>query len=243
MTAREAAREEWKKLKHRPLKDKLTHIGTYYWPHILVVGFLLVLAVSLVTTVAGAKEPALQGYLLSTSQKTEDAPDLPQAFAQFASIDTGEYDVTLTASSYAVSGSADMSMADSQIIASQTAAEALDVLCGDVSILLNYAYRDYFFDLREILTPEQLEKWAPYLLYIDQKVLDAISEKPETEYALPDPTAPEQMEIPIPVALAIPESSVLWDSYTFLGDSPAIGVVVNSRQAENAVRFLEYILQ
>lgn len=242
MTAREAAREEWRKLKDKPLKDKLVHIGTYYWPHILVGGFLLVLAVSTIVTVVTKKDPALQGYFLSTTQREDAAVDLSQAFSEYAGIDTEKYDVTLTPSSFAVSGSTDMGIADSQIIMSQTAAGALDILCCDVGTVLDYAYSEYFRDLREVLTPAQLEAWEDNLLYIDQTVLDTINEGMELEYTLPDPAAPEQMENPVPVALCIPESSGLWDSFTFLSQSPAIGIIINSQHPETAVQFLEYIL-
>lgn len=243
MTAREAAREEWRKLKNKPLKDKLVHIGTYYWPHILVGGFLLILAVSTIVTIATAKEPALQVYLVSTARNDTAAEDPALAFARFAGIDPEEYEVSLAVSSFGASGSADMTLADSQIIGSQTAAEALDVLCGDVAALLDYAYGDYFYDLRQLLSQEQLESWAPHLLYIDRVVYDRINEGTETAYALPDPTRPEDMEDPIPVALSIPDSSVLWNSCTFMGDTPAAGVVINTQQPENAQRFLEYIMQ
>ena len=221
MTAREAAREEWKKLKHKPLKDKLVHIGTYYWPHILVGGFLLILAVSTIVTITSAKEPALQVYLVSTVRN----------------------EISLTCSSFGASGSANLTLADSQIVGSQTAAEALDVLCGDVTALLDYAYGDYFYDLRQLLTEAQLESWEAYLLYIDRVVYDRISLGTETEYVLPDPTRPEDMEEPIPVALTIPDSSVLWDSHTFMAEAPAAGIVINTQRPENARRFLEFIMQ
>lgn len=243
MTTREAAREEWRKLKGKPLKDKLVHIGIYYWPHILVGGFLVALAVSTIFTVTTARHPALQGYFTSTTQREDDPGDFRQDFAAFAGIDTEEYEITLTASSYAVSGSTDMTLADSQIIASWSASEALDVLGGDLAALLNFAYNDYFLDLREVLSPEQLEKWEAHLLYMDWEIYQQINSSDELSYELPDPTAPESMEDPIPVAIAIPESSDLWDSYTFLGESPAVGILINSPRRETAVRFLEYILQ
>lgn len=243
MTAREAAREEWKKLKHKPLKDKLVHIGTYYWPHILVGGFLLILAVSTIVTITTAKEPALQVYLVSTVRNDTLAEDPALDFARFAGLDPEEYEISLTCSSFGASGSADLTLADSQIVGSQTAAEALDVLCGDVTALLDYAYGDYFYDLRQLLTEAQLESWEAYLLYIDRVVYDRISLGTETEYVLPDPTRPEDMEEPIPVALTIPDSSVLWDSYTFMAETPAAGIVINTQRPENARRFLEFIMQ
>ena len=243
MTTREATREAWRNLKGKPLKDKLVHIGTYYWPYILVVGFLLTLSVSIIYTAVTAKDTALQGYFISTMQQEEDPGNFRQDFAAFAGIDTEKYEITLTASSYAVSGSTDMSIADSQIIASWSASEALDILGADTETLLNYAYNDYFCDLREVLTPEQLQKWETHLIYMDWAVYQQISSSDELSCELPDPAAPESMEDPIPVAIAVPESSVLWDSYTFLGESPAVGIIVNSPRREAAVRFLEYILK
>ena len=243
MTTREATREAWRNLKGKPLKDKLVHIGTYYWPYILVAGFFLVLSGSVICTAVTAKDTALQGYFISTMQQEEDPGNFRQDFAAFAGIDTEKYEITLTASSYAVSGSTDMSIADSQIVASWSASGALDVLGGDLAALLNFAYHDYFLDLREVLSPEQLKKWEAHLIYMDWEVYQQISSSDELSCELPDPAVPESMEDPIPVAIVIPESSVLWDSYTFLGESPAVGIIINSPRREAAVRFLEYILK
>lgn len=242
MTIREAAWAELKKLKGKPLKDKLIHIGTYYWPYLLACGFVLIFAVSLIVTLAGAKEPALQGYFLG-ALPAEDAPDPQLRFAQFAGLDPEVHDITLTASPYAISGSTDMAMADAQIIASHTASEALDILGGDMQLLIQYAYDDYFYDLRQLLTPAQLQAWESQLLYIDLAVQKTIREGSRTVFSLPDPTAPELMAEPVPVVLALPASGTLCGCYVFDGELPAVGVIINTRQPENALRFLEFAME
>lgn len=241
MTAREAARAEWRKLKNRPLKEKLIHIGTYYWPHILSASVLLVLAVSLISSAVNSKNSAFQAYLLSTAPIREES-SFEQDFACFAGINTDEFETSITASAYSVSGSEDMSITDSQVIAAWTASEALDVLAGDTENMLNYAYNGYFQDLRELLSPGQLKNWADYLLYIDQAVCDAIDSGENTVYTLPDPANPGEMEQPIPVLLSIPESSRLWTSYEYLGENPTVGVIGNAPNLDYAIAFLKYIL-
>ena len=241
MTAREAARAEWKKLKNRPLKEKLIHIGTYYWPHILAVTVLLVVAVSLISSAVNSKDSAFQAYLLSAAE-IDEGSSFEQDFADWAGIDTDEFETTITTSVYSVSDGGDLSTTDSQLITVWTASETLDVLAGDTENILNYAYNDFLRDLREILTTEQLENWADHLLYIDQAVCDAIDSGTDTVYTLPDPANPGEMEQPIPVLLSIPESSRLWESYEFLGEDPVVGIIGNAPNPDHAIAFLEYIL-
>lgn len=239
MTAREAARSEWKKLKGKPLKEKLIHIGTYYWPHILTIVVCLSVVISFISASVGNKESAFYAYFLNATALSDVQEQFEATFATYAGIDQDTYAVSIFPGSTDLSGGVDMT---AQFVAAQTAAGSLDALCAQLDDFLQYAYQDYFFDLRDILTPQQQLDWEPYLLYIDQTVFDAIAVGGLTSYALPDPTQPELMEDPVPIAVMIPQSSVIRQSYALPDGTVAIGIVVNSSHAETAVQFLEFLL-
>lgn len=94
----------------------------------------------------------------------------------------------------------------------------LDFVLGDADSLCSLAYSDFFTDLRQILTPEQLESWAPRLRYMDLAVIEQLEEMALTkeypeDFTLPDPGKPEEMIQPVPVFLDVtgfPGTADLW---------------------------------
>ena len=59
MTAWEATIYQLKKLKGKPLKQKVAHILTYFWLQILIVAVVVLCAVSYIVHVATVKDTAL----------------------------------------------------------------------------------------------------------------------------------------------------------------------------------------
>ena len=58
----------------------------------------------------------------------------------------------------------------------------------------------------------------------------------------PDPTKPEDMEQPVPVALLLPQENGFRQlNYGSLKTPIALGFVVNSGHTQNALAFLDYI--
>lgn len=118
---------------------------------------------------------------------------------------------------------------------------------GDEAVIKNYANNTTFIDLREILTPEQISKYEDYFYYIDQAVIDeAEAQEKALNYdyvaVYPDPKHPELMKDPIPVGIYLDNADTLKESYFFTGENPLIAVPLNTKRAEMASLYIDFVL-
>ena len=68
------------------------------------------------------------------------------------------------------------------------------------------------------------------------------TENAAVEY--PDPSDPESMREPIPVALRLPEDAPFPElCFPFQKDGVAAGIIVNSENLANALEFLDYVME
>ena len=242
MTSTEAMLYQLKQLKGKPLKEKLEHIFTYYRG--LILGVLIVLALGgyMIFHIATAKEEALNIVCLNTFAQAEETDLFCREFAQAAGIDPEKATVYLNAN-LIVSDTSPVETYDAiQTLSAQAAAGALDVLAADLDALGIFLYGDYFCDLRQVLTPQQQTRLQDQMLYIDLVYLEAKLSGEEVPTPYPDPTKPEDMEQPVPVALLLPQgNSFRKMCYGSLKTPIAVGIVVNNRNAQNALAFLDYI--
>ena len=172
------------------------------------------------------------------------------AFADYAGIDTEEYDVLADASMYMDNTSMDQeTIASSQKLMVLVAAGEIDALLSDEALIDQYAYSDSFYDLREVLTPQQLEQYEPYFFYMDQAVAEAISEAqedPNYDYSQapshPDPRNPDAMEEPIPVGIYLGEAASLNEVFIFLNGEGILAVPATSPNLEMVPKYVDFIL-
>lgn len=244
-------KEQREAIKNASLPVKLSYFWSYYkWHTICVVAALIALTI-IICDMATKKEDVLFVALLNAAAPTEEqAVIFRENYIDYAGIDYDKYDVrfdnnfTLNQTDFA-----EYTLAASQRLLVYTGAGELDVVIGNSEIFPQQATQSMFRDLREILNAEQLEKYEPYFYYIDQAILDEwdrISDEGniDSEYPdMPEPTKPEEMEQPIPVALFVTDCDTLTDAYSFPGDYVAIGVVANGPNPENALKFIDYLYE
>ena len=100
MTAQEARKEQWNKLKDKPLSAKLKYIFTYYWP--AIVGGICVIA--FLSSWIGAnlfkKDTALSGYLLNGYANQSYGGDLRQEFLEHRQLDPSDYECVFNSDIY-----------------------------------------------------------------------------------------------------------------------------------------------
>ena len=115
-------------------------------------------------------------------------------------------------------------------------------MVADMDAFGIFLYQDYFCDLSQILTPEQQARLEEYIIYIDRVYLEAKLSGKEVPEPFPDPTKPEDMEQPIPVALLLPsDNKFVQQNYSSIKAQIAFGIVVNGQNQENALSFLDHI--
>ena len=244
MTAREAHKEQWNKLKDKPLKDKLKYIFTYYWAAILGVVCVIAFAVSWISGVLSQKDAALSGYLLNGMTNSSYSIDLTQEFMELQQIDSDVYEFKLQANtSYSSTEMSDTSMAVLESIVVRIAAGELDFIVADLETYPTLSA--YYTDLRTVLDEVQLEKYSAYFVYVEKQALDTLTdEEVDEQLVLPEYHSDKtDLLDPVPLGIRIPESSRLLDAYAFPPDNVIFGITHNAKNLVNTRAFLEYIFQ
>lgn len=236
MTTREYHRAEWQKLKGQPLKAKLAHIFTYYRYPILAAVILVAMVISLAVSIGSQKENGFQAYLIGAVARKENTDAFLEDFAKIAGINTDTHSVSITPGGLvSEDGRDENSMVNAQTVAVKTAAGEIDVLGAPLDRFLGYAYNEYFTDLSQLFTDQQLESWGARLIYIDAALL-----KLEELTSLPDATDPSKMASPMAVGLLFSADSPLSDYCMLPRDGLVLGILCNAPNPEVATLFLQY---
>lgn len=230
-------------------KEKVVYIWEYYKLHIFAIVFVVCFIGSVIYNNVTAKEYVLQGIFLNTLVESETVSEMEQDFIEAYPIDTSSEEVFFDASMYYSDDSDAMetSYQTMQVLATRVAAREIDFMAADVATLYNFAYDQYFAELPEILSEEQLEAYEPYFLYYDKAVLEELSNIDYTaevipEIALPDPSKPELMEEPVPVMIDVSSSEKISTLYPASTKKYAFAFVVNGKHDEKTAELLEYLM-
>lgn len=244
MTSTEAMIYQLKNLKGKPFKQKVEHIVTYFWLPIVITLAIVIGLASYIVHIVTAKDTALNVICLNAYADNENARTYINDFATEIGIDLEEYEVHI---------STDLTLDDqdlasayntAQVIVAQVAAHSVDVLAADLETLTRYFYQEMFWELDQVLTPEQMEKYADYILYADMAVVRKLQEELEEAPVFPDPTKPEEMAEPFPIAVRVPEDSGFKKNcYTYWKSDVAFGLVATTENMENTLAFLDYIME
>ena len=246
MTSKEAARKHWLELKDKPFKDKVEHIVTYYGIVILIILSVLIFAVSYTVHLLTLKDSALNITCIgaTVTQKRVDA--FVEDFASTAGIDTQEYEVDLSTnlSSYQ-QGNYGNAYDTAEIMMAMVASKKVDAILSDTTTFIPYMYQGLFADVSKTLTAEQVERYKDLFLYADQAIADELRDMTVVEELpeFPDPTKPENMKQPVPIAIRIPENTDFYKAFfPNLEGYAACGIAVNAVNVENTLAFLDYIM-
>lgn len=244
MTSKEAKIYQLKNLKGKPLKQKIEYILTYFGISILVTLAVLGFAISYIVHIVTVKDYALTVTCVNTFASQEEADEYAREFAAAAGIDTDEYEVYISGEML-ISNSQDLASYEAaQALAAKIATRSIDVMAADLETMTAYLYQNFLADLTQVLTPQQQEEYAPYFLYMDMAFINALEEASGTVAGYPDPTKPEEMEAPVPVALLLPENGTFTGLfYPYWKNQSAVGIVVNSLNTPNALAFVNYIME
>ena len=157
-------------------------------------------------------------------------------------------DVTLDTGIYFQLDSIDEdSYITTQKLETYAGAGQLDVMLGAGDEFAYYANSILFRDLREVLSPEQIQKYEPYFYYVDAALWDApdsIQNDSGLDFSkIPNPENPQEMERPIPVAIYVESSEALNRAYYFKNaeDGIAIGIYANAPHLDNTLNFIDYL--
>lgn len=244
-------KEERAALKHGTPKQKFSYFVEYYKWHVVAGVLILAFLISIIHHMLTNKDTAFYAAYINALSVGSSEEHL-QAFAAYAGIDMDTYDLKIDDTLYMdLDTPSQDTMATSQKLMAYMAAGEIDVFLSDEAIIQQYAYNEGFYDLREILSQEQLDRYEPYFFYMDQTVAEALDNArsdPNYDYtqgpAMPDPKDPDAMDRPIPVGIYLDKADSLSELYYFNGGSPGIiAVAITSSRADTAVKYIDYLLE
>lgn len=243
-------REEREALKHGTPKQKFRYFLDYYKWHVVAAVAIVGFAGSMIYNIVTSKEMAFSVSLVNAFD-IGTGEEYLASFAEYAGIDTEEFDIMADSSMQIDYSSTDQNTAASiQKVMVLVAAGEIDAFLSDEVVIGQYAYSETFYDLREVLTAEQLEAYEPYFFYMDQAVADAVSEaqmNPDYDTAdlpeRPDPRKPEAMEQPVPVGICLGEAKALNETYIFLSGEGILAVPATSPHLETVSKYVDFLLK
>jgi len=149
-------------------------------------------------------------------------------------------------------------MATMQRIVAVVQTKELDAVIFDSQCFDQYAVNQIFYDLREVLTPEQIEKYEPYFYYVDMDIVraqeeedvivdtDAIAAKgnltlEEIHELAATRMDPSTMGDPVPVGIVMTDSPFATESHSYDDLVPVFGISVTTQRVDTCLQFLDYL--
>lgn len=246
-------REELAILKALKGKERLQHLFQYYKWRILAIVLCFAILLSAVVNAIIKKDYVLTGILLNYTEDVsgDKLSALTSDFLTANGIDEKEYTLELITSLSYLQDNAEFATDSYMAVENLTArvtGKMLDFVVCDLDTIENLAYSEFFVDLSTVLTKEQMEAYAPYLLYMDMAFVEKIkeiveSENYDVEIELPDSKKPETMEKPIPVFIDISGSDYSDAIYPGEKKDIVLAIAVNAPHEEMLREFVDFLMK
>lgn len=246
-------REELAILKGLKGKELAQHLFQYYKWRILAILLCFAILLSAVVNAIVKKDYVLTGILLNYTEDVsgDRLSALTSDFLSANGIDEKEYTLELiTSLSYLQDNKefATDSYMTVENLTARIAGKLLDFVVCDRNAMENLAYSEFFVDLSTVLTKEQMEAYAPYLLYMDMAFMEKIkeiveSENYDVEIELPDSRKPETMEKPIPVFIDISGSDYSGAICPSKKNDVVLAIAANAPHEEMLREFIDFLMK
>lgn len=209
MAVMDEFKEERESIKNKSFKEKLDYFWYYYKVHTIVGIFVLILAIVFIRDAVNKKDYAYYCTFINSFTMDEETGFMDE-FAKTTDVDLDEFEIRLDdTTSFSLDSYDQTSMAMIQRFVAMVYAGDVDNAVMELNLYTNYAKSDMFFDLRQVLTEEQLEKYKDHFYYIDAPELEQEADYEaiykEGAPLIPEDTVdrkdPSAMENPIPVGI------------------------------------------
>ena len=252
MKLSEQLREELAILKALKGKERIQHLYQYYKWRILAILLCFALLLSVVVNAITKKDYILSGVMLNYTEVMSDGnlSALTDDFLAEYGIDEKKNTLELITSLTYLRDNAEFATDTYMTVENLTARIAgkmLDFVVCDITSMENLAYSEFFVDLSTVLTKEQLDAYAPYLLYMDLAFLEELkeiveSENYDVEIEVPDSSNPETMEKPVPVFIDISDSAYLGSLGTDENKKTVIAVAADAPHKDMVRNFIDFLM-
>ncbi|RKM60073.1 hypothetical protein D6856_08290 [Butyrivibrio sp. XB500-5] len=265
MSIYEEIRDQQKKLKDKDFKTKWNYFWDYYKIHVIVGLIALIAIILTVRSFILTKPNAIYAVMLNSGYEVS-SQDLENGYMEYADVDRSEYSCLIDASSSFDQTHIDqMTLATSQKIMANVAAQEMDALGADVPTFAYYAAQDVFKDLRTVFSEDELKAFGDDIFYIDGAYMDYIASdeyqkdimdgnyNKDNKYAVIaheamtegkfDIIPKEEMERPIPIGIIMKDSNVLKNAGAYENSVPVVGIIGNTTRLDNTITFINYLYE
>lgn len=250
MSVMDEFKEEREAIKNATFKKRAEYFWDYYKIHTIVIVFVAILLGAFANSYLTAKDTVLYVAMINSYAETEAIEEIEANYLELLDVNTKKYDVILSNSIYLNYEEQDTNHVYSvQTLVTLVSAGEVDILASEEATYVELAYQEMFMDIEELLTEEELAMYEDQLFYVDKAVIDVInqlddayadeSEYPEYVYG----SNPEEMEEPVAVGIYAEAGTTMTDTFYYYDDVAVIGVVANSGRVDNAMGFLELMLE
>ena len=243
-------REESESIKTATIKEKWQYFLDYYKWYVIGGVAIFLFLFFLIRDMVNSKDWTFFGFFINAYNTQEASDAFFDEFAELAQLDlenyAGDIDDTMSLN---INSYDEVTMTSVNKLTVYMAAADVDFIAADATTFEHYATVDNFFDVRTILSDEQLEKYSEYIYYVDMAEVRARDEASLNgtfdDYVKPvyDHRNPDEMEEPVPVGLYIGHSERLKATYTFKEEDVVIGIPLNTTHLETVLLFIDYILE
>ncbi len=242
-------RAEREAIKSAGLKTKIAYFWEYYKWHSIVAVALLASMVFIIHSCATNTKSALYVAMINTLPHG-DAEVYAEEVAERLHVNAPRTNVVFDLGMYMNFDDFDTNTAyAAQKMMVLLASGDADLMITNTKSLEYYAYNDTMCDLRDIMTPEQIEKYEPYFFYLDAQVLRDKMEADnnlDITYEVPypeDPSDPTTMAEPIPVGVYVDGCSELMDRFYFHEGRVALSVIASAKHVDLGLQYLDLLFE
>ena len=258
----EETKKQGSKMKGRPFKEKISYFWDYYKIHTLVGATVLILVISLIHAWATSKDYALS--IVMVNSIVGQIEDIDVAWKsdldERIEYDPKKYEIYIDTAMMLGqdSESANQEYANLQKLAAMISARSIDIFIADTESFERYAQNQYMYDLRNVYTEEELQKYSDILYYTDAATFSDYSDDvdpnayPDQSVYIVDHHDPDSMKDPVPIGFFADESTVVGSSgaYAYLNPDDTFqgypkegvfGIVVNTERLDNAKIAIGYL--
>lgn len=213
-------REERKLVKNQPLPQRLS----YFWQCnkwiVGIIVFAILFILTYIYPLLTKPEDLISGVMLNTYNDSFEnlGGNLASDFLKQYNIDASKYAIDIN-TSFIYTPTVETEVATSnyeimQVLLTKSSIGDLNFLTGDLESMTDLASKEFFTDLREVLTEEQLILYEPYLVLIEEK----------------------------PLFIDMSEREWITDIYKLSPDTLCFGIVYPDHK-ETLLQFVDYLMQ
>lgn len=265
--AKEIREEQKKALSTMSTKEKFAYFWEYYKIHTFAVIIVIAIVISFVRQLVTQKDTAFYAMLIdavTTDSNYGLAETWNEEFLEYAQIDPDEYEIVIdTSVTLSESINIQYTVANQQRLMAMLMAGSISTFVADTETFETYAQSDYFFDMKSLLSAEELEKYGPYLYYTDAATFDDSSDISSDEKNVQNDRGnlvinhrdPSTMEQPVAVGIILTEDNKIAEAgyYAYLKEAGyeyqgypsdvVLGIPLTNKEPDLVIRFLEYIFE